>query len=547
MKFKIVIIFLLCYSKSFAQKQADNDTLPNRTVVVTSSFKPGLKTTSKINFIASAPLPDSSKPILKYDIPEQNLFFEYQSPTLKPLAANIDSVIHWLNHNYIKAGYGNFTTPYLAAGVSFGDGVNSVINLHGNYTSSKGQIPFQQFSKTFVEAIGIFNTPTNNEWNANLFYKSDNQYLYGFQPDTLQFDKDQLKQNFTTFGGKIGLRNKKGNDFGINYNPSLSLNIFSDNRNGKESNAIFEAPIAKEITDIFDFKVAFKADVTSYRTDTISIDNNLFTLAPALGFNTPNFQITAGFSPTWDNSAFVLLPNFKADIKIKEEKIILQAGWIGYYNKNNYQNFASFNTWIEQPTFLTNTKIREQYAGVKGSAGKNFTYNARVSYLLMDNKPLFINDTSSGKTFQIINETGLKDIKIHAEFGYTLQEKISLIASATLNQYSGLILNEEAYGLLPFEFNTTLRWHILKDILIKSDLFFWDGSQSRNKLMQSIKSPAAADINVGFEFSVKPQLNIWLQFNNLFNNKYQRWNQYPVLGTNVLAGIIYSFDQKNKK
>lgn len=545
MKISVYIssILLITPAFLFAQKQG-NDTLPNRTVIVTSAFKPTLKTTSKINFIAATQLPDSSKPVLRYDVPEQNLVFAYQSPALKPLAANIDSMVHWINKNYIKAGYGNFTTPYIAAGASFGDGVNSVVNVHGNYTSSKGQIPFQEFSKTYVEGIGIFSTASSNEWTANLFYKSDNQYQYGFQPDTLLFTKDQLKQNFSNFGGKLGLRNKKENNFGINYNPSLAISLFSDNRNGKESNAILEAPLSKDITTIFDFKVALKADVTSYRTDTISVDNNIISIAPALGFNTPNFQVTAGFSPTWDNNAFVLLPNFKADIKLNEEKFILQAGWVGYYNKTTYQNLASYNPWISQPTSLTNTKVQEQYAGFKGSAGSHVTYNARVSYLLLNNQPLFVNDTATGKSFNVINESGLKDIRIHGELGYTAQEKFSFIAGATFNQYSGLVLNEKAYGLLPIELNAALRWQVLKDLIVKSDVFFWDGPQYLSKTNESLKQVAAADVNAGIEFSVMPQLNLWLQFNNIFNNKYQRWNQYTVLGTNVLAGVVYSFDQK---
>jgi len=49
------------------------------------------------------------------------------------------------------------------------------------------------------------------------------------------------------------------------------------------------------------------------------------------------------------------------------------------------------------------------------------------------------------------------------------------------------------------------------------------------------------DLNAGVEFTVLPKLNLWVQFNNLLNNKYQRWNQYEVLGFNVLGGVVYSF------
>jgi hypothetical protein len=47
---------------------------------VTSAFQPSLKTTSKINFSAISPLPDTARPVLQYNVPAQNLMFSYQSP-----------------------------------------------------------------------------------------------------------------------------------------------------------------------------------------------------------------------------------------------------------------------------------------------------------------------------------------------------------------------------------------------------------------------------------------------------------------------------------
>ncbi|HYJ63565.1 MAG TPA: hypothetical protein VEV62_07470, partial [Parafilimonas sp.] len=109
------------------QEQNSSDTVvPPRTVVITSQFAPALKQTSKINFNAATPLPDSVRPALEYNIPVQNLSFGYKSAALKAMAENIDSTVHWNNTSYLKVGYGNYSTPYLQAGLSFGDGVTSV-------------------------------------------------------------------------------------------------------------------------------------------------------------------------------------------------------------------------------------------------------------------------------------------------------------------------------------------------------------------------------------------------------------------------------------
>ena len=37
------------------------------------------------------------------------------------------------------------------------------------------------------------------EWNASLGMKADKNYKYGFQPESLSFPNDSLKQNFQTY------------------------------------------------------------------------------------------------------------------------------------------------------------------------------------------------------------------------------------------------------------------------------------------------------------------------------------------------------------
>ncbi|CAN5715053.1 TonB-dependent receptor [soil metagenome] len=549
MKRTIYILLLVFIATNvFAQKkkateQKKDTSLPTRTVIVTSAFQPSLKSTSKINFSAASPSPDTARPVLQYSVPAQNLMFSYQSPALKALAQNIDTGIHWENTGFLKAGYGNFTTPLLQAGVSLGDGVKSVVNLRGYYTSSKSATrEFQKFSKTGLEAIGIFSTPTNkNEWSGKVFYNNNTQYQYGFQPDTLKFTKDDLRQSFTTLGGVVSLRNKVENAAGVSYNPGMSLNLFQDNRGASESNFIIKAPISKSFGKIFAFDIGLTANITSYKSDTSTLDNNLYYLTPAIQFKTPNFKITAGIIPSWDNNIFAMLPNFTAEAKVNEEKFILQAGWIGYFNKTNYQYLASVNPWMQQPKFLLNTRMKELYAGFKGSAGSHVTYDAKVSYLQFNNQPLFVNDTITGRSFELVNESQMKAIRIHGELGYTMQEKFSFLAGATFNQYSALQDNIKAWGLLPIEINASMRWQAMKDFTVKSDLFFWDGAQYRFKDKTSGKMDPAIDLNAGVEFKVMPKLNAWVQVNNLLNNKYERWNQYDVLGFNVMAGVTWSF------
>lgn len=549
-----IFVFISCAgfaqrTKNTKQQKAASDTaLPPRTVIVTSEFAPALKPTSKINFNGATPLPDSVRPKLDYNIPVQNLSFAYKSPALKALAESIDSNVRWNNTNFIKLGFGNYTTPYAQAGLSLGDGVNSVINLNGFYTSSNGSLEYQNFNKLSLEGIGIFTSPNNkNEWNANAYFKGTTQYLYGFQPDSLKFDKSDLRQRFASFGAKLGVRNKIKNDFGIDYNPSVGFNAFGDNHNGKEMTFMYDVPVTKSITDVFDFNVGVNGSFSRFSGDTVTIKNSIFNVEPSLAYKTSNIKIVAGLTPSWSNSTFNLLPNFTADVKLNEEKFILQAGFIGYYNRNSYQTLADFNPFIQQPNELINSLVKEFYGGFKGSAGDHFTYNARVSILKINNQPLFINDTATGKSFQVVYEPSINNMRVHGEIGYTSGEKFSALGGITLNRYAGLDVYDKAFGLIPTEINAAIRYVAIKDLLLKADAYFWDGAAYSTKTISSGKLDPAFDLNLGAEFSFLPQWKAWLQFNNVFNNKYERWKQYPVLGFNMLIGVVYSFgDIKNK-
>src|SRR5260221_13641841 len=133
---------------------------------------------------------------------------------------------------------------------------------------------------------------------------------------------------------------------------------------------------------------------------------------------------------------------------------------------------------------------------------------------------------------------------LHGELSYIQGEEFSATASLNINDYRHLKTNAKAYGLLPLEFNTNLKWQAFKDFWAKVDLYAFDGAQYRAFDGTSFKGDGAFDLNAGVEFRITRQLNLWFQMNNLFNKKYERWHQYPVYGFNVLGGIVFSFGQK---
>jgi hypothetical protein len=376
----------------------------------------------------------------------------------------------------------------------------------------------------------------------------DRTYKYGYQPVTLSFPRDSLKQNFQTIAGRIAFHNIDKTEFGLTYSPEVKIDVFSDNHRNTESNTVLNLPLEKTIGK-FAVNLGITFDLTRVTPASKSVINNtMYYLSPSVKFKSSNFQINAGIRPSWDNKTFKMFPNAMVDIKTSDERFTFQAGWTGYIRKTTYQYLASQNPWIFPPGELKNTWIEERYAGFKGSAGDHFTYSAKVGFNKLNNQPLFVNDTvtfGGGKSFRILYEPYVKVVNFGGQLGYTVQEKFSVLAGLTFNQYAGLKVNKEPWGLIPLELTAAMRVQVVKDLWLKTDLYAWTGAKYRKKDLSTDRLPGATDLNAGLEFRVTRNLNVWTQFNNIFNKEYQRWNQYPVYGFNFVGGVVYSFDQKN--
>ncbi|HMR93642.1 MAG TPA: hypothetical protein PKC69_15075, partial [Chitinophagaceae bacterium] len=338
--------------------------------------------------------------------------------------------------------------------------------------------------------------------------------------------------------------------FGLNTHPELRIDIFNDFLKNSESNTVLHLPLEKSLNQDFAVNLGLTFDLTRFSPKgKDAINNTMWYLSPSVLYKSPSFRLTAGIRPSWDNGEFKMFPNIMAEVGTSDQRFTLQAGWTGYVRKTTYQYLASQNQWLWAPAELKNTWIEERYAGFKGAVGDHFTYSAKVGFNRLNNQPLFINDTSAagdGKSFQVVYADRINVLNLGGELGYTVEEKFSLITSLYMHQFTGIKGQEYAWGLLPLELNAALRVQVLKDLWIKGDLFGWSGPKYMRKDGSDNNVKGAFDLNGGLEFRVRKNISLWAQFNNIFNKEYQRWNQYPVYGFNLVGGIIFTFDQKNK-
>ncbi len=525
---------------------AQRDTTKKQSIDITSSYKPVLRSVVKINFAGSQLNADTSRPALNYNIPSQNLFYAYRPVSLKPLALEQDTSLYLGNRNFVKAGIGNYNTPFASVGLSIGDGKTSLVNLIGDYIQSKGKIKNQDYSLLNVKAAGSYFLP-KQELYGSVGISSSLYYLYGYDHNLYDFKKENVRQQLQNVSIKAGFKNTVQNELGINYDPNVDISFFSSKDKVSETNIIFKLPLEKAFGDDFTFKADFTADITSYSTknyvpSNAKINNNIIQVTPSLNYKTDILKLHAGATPTWNNDKFELLPDVFAEAQVPNKTFAVQAGLIGSYIKNNYKNLTDINPYLAPVFTQLNTKQIEVYGGLKASVAKHFNFSAKAAILRYTDLPFFINDTAlDNKSFVLSNEKKATNFRIHGDIGYINQDKFSFTGGITFNGYTSITDNARAWHTLPVEIKSSLRWWAYKSVLIKADAYIFDGSNYLTKANVGKPLTGGTDISAGAEIKINKQFSIWADVNNILNDKYERWHNYEVYGTSFLGGIIVHF------
>jgi hypothetical protein len=243
----VLIIAAIFFSSVTLMAQRDTT---RQSINITSSFKPVLRNAVKVNFSGSQLLADTSIVVRPYSIPAQNLFYAYQPIAINPLALQQDSNLYLGVRNYIKAGFGNYTTPFVKAGLSFGDGKKMLVNLFGSFISSRGKIKYQDYAQFEGIATASYFTKKFEVYGSGTV-RQQNYFLYGYNHNLYDYKRNDIKQHLQDISIRAGIRNIITNEYNVSYNPNIEFNLFSNIGKLNETTVIVNAPVEKRFGEIF--------------------------------------------------------------------------------------------------------------------------------------------------------------------------------------------------------------------------------------------------------------------------------------------------------
>jgi hypothetical protein len=247
-------------------------------------------------------------------------------------------------------------------------------------------------------------------------------------------------------------------------------------------------------------------------------------------------------------------PVAEARLQLIPDALKLFAGIGGGMERTSLQSFTEQNLYISSvvPWNYVYDKFRI-YGGFESNISKSFNFNGSVSSSAYENYPLFVTDTNAYllNSFTVVYDN-ISTVKLKAELEFIKSERLRLAMNGTYTHYK-TVAQEYAWYKPAYELEFTGRYDIQNKIVVtakvkvngpvwaltpvKADAFL-TGAQY---IMEAQKLKGWADLNLGAEYRFNKALSFWLNFNNITNSKYYRWNNYRSYGLNVMGGVSYSF------
>jgi outer membrane receptor for ferrienterochelin and colicin len=151
------------------------------------------------------------------------------------------------------------------------------------------------------------------------------------------------------------------------------------------------------------------------------------------------------------------------------------------------------------------------------------------------------NPIQEGLKFDVLFEKRAIAIELNGNLRYQFSDKLLWKNNFKYIQFNLIREHTQAWGILPFEFNSQLNWIFNKKLLFDASGQFWTGTKTSAGLGNAYQLNNTFVLNAGMQYTISDHWTFWGKGENLLDQQYQRWANYPSLGVQIVAGIQYKF------
>ncbi|WP_309613155.1 TonB-dependent receptor [Flavobacterium sp.] len=569
---KYIIIAFLLTQISFSQKKDDN--IGTEVVNVVKPYTPSISDAFKVK---ETPTLDDEETAKKENI-KYNIFSFPVASTFAPAkgkAANVDkSAEEKIFSNYMTLAAGNYGTVnaelFITENISNTDYFGGMLRHSSSQGGIKDVVLDDKFFNTALDLTYGSRTKTMS-WNADLGYKNQVYNWYGTYPGllldaTIATIDEQQTYHTLYVGGRLGLDS-------ILKESTLKFSRFWDAFGSAENRFVAKPSLEFDIVEQ-KIKADFVLDYISGSFDqnfdkTVSIKYGFTNVGfqPSIKIHKDDLTMNLGvgffYSAAQESgeSKFFIYPQVTGSYKVVGDLMIFYAGLEGTLQQNSYHDFVQENFFVSPTLVVAPTDQKfDIYAGLKGKLASSISYNIRGSFKNEEGKALFrsniynqSNANTDGYTYS--NSFGVvydkvKTLSFFGELKADFSKNVSFGINGTFSSYS-TDEQAEAWNLPAIKLATTLdvnittKWYAGTSLFFvgeRKDIFEQSAITLPLPLDEDITLKSYFDLNahVGYRFSER--LTFFLKGNNLANQNYERWFNYPVQGLQILGGASYKFD-----
>ncbi len=536
LKIGVLLFIVLCAQSLFAQ----ND-LPTSEVEVVKQFQARLIESKRIPVSPGdavvKPLPNN----FEYDVIDHQESISYNPPVIKPRGYRTGNGPEVYN-GYLKAGAG-WPLNYLAQfGYRFDMDRDRNANIFADIRGlNDGKIKNREVMNAEVKGDMNWFTGIGMKLNGFAGYKRDMYHYYN--PPVYVDSLTTSKVNYSDFSIGASIKNYEENTLGIDYEVGVKGKFLKSNFAQKNHTFNIQGKVRKNFGESVLLEVGLASFNDSYE-DINKITQNYFELHPVLSYSTGRFRLSGGVYVLSSGSDASIKPDAEVEYGILPHRLHAFVGADGGYQINTMRNMITENPFLAHTMdSLQITNTDHYYGGIKGNINA-ISYNLQGGYRLRRDLPIFqikppVNPLEPHFLLYAPVFDDAQNIYGELSVSMPLLENLNLYSLIRYDHYEMDKL-PEAYYIPSTKVQLGGKYSMMEGRLnLGADFNFLTAVKYPENEFK--KPNAVFDINLNGEYLFTDNFGAFIQFNNLADSRYIRWQDYEGLGLNVLAGISLRF------
>ncbi len=504
--------------------------------------------------VAESKKPDIRLPAIEIPVKTEGLTFDsldipaastYNPPSPRVMPPEKE-VWPALYSNYVKLGFGRFATPI--GKLYLNNGRNADFDAGFDFThisSSSGWVKYAESREDSGNAR--YSRHLKGQTVGLSFFGYNTSYYY-FRDTLLEGSpllniQDSLNQKSTKFRGEINLI-RHFDTSGVNYDVSLQFRNWFDRNKNRDIHLDLIPNFSWNMVKNLRAGIHSAIVYSNAQFDTLNESRFFLDISPSVLFSQRKIRLSGGVkinSYSDSSSVFGAFPFVRAEFDALSEILTVYAGYKGGMEYNRFYNLIGENRYLDlRANMKPSIEKYNVYFGLLGSFSKWFNYSLQFYSKKVENQVVFVSPFE-GSHFAIVYDSAM--IEKGLEFNLGLNWKDKARASLQVKARDFVMTNVPFnFAVPPIYARLNVNYNLANKIGLGTAIYFY-GKRAMNLNSSGLPEYQAsmADISFMADYRFSNRFSVFLECNNVLDNKFYRWYGYQERPFDIKGGLTFSF------